>query len=210
MNITINQSLIEKNDLTVDEFIVLMCMSNHYDLRKSIESLIKKGLVIEGDSFFFSGYNVIPTDKGRKAYNNIALSSDNPNDYTDEALKDLATKLKEIYPKGKKDGRFYWADGVSLIMRRLKIFFRKYGKRNPEDIIDATKRYVEEKEGQTDMRLLKYFIFKEAVGKGGEVEPSSDLLNYMENKDESDNSDWMLDVKEEKASDVKIIGDPFE
>jgi len=42
------------------------------------------------------------------------------------------------------------------------------------------------------MRLLKYFIFRDKRV-DGEVVPSSDLLNWMENKGEEGRSDnWML------------------
>ena len=57
-----------------------------------------------------------------------------------------------------------------------------------EQIIKATQKYVDEMIGKPDMRLLKYFIFKEAIGKGGDVEPTSDLLSYIENIDQVDES----------------------
>lgn len=213
MKITVDQDSIEKKGLSVDEFLVLMMMNNHYDIGKAIDSLIEKGFIIKGgDNFYFSGFHVIMTDKGNKVFSDVVLDDDNNN--TDPVL-DLAVKLKEIYPKGKKDGRWYYAEGVKLIARRLKIFFKKYGNYKAEDIINATQKYVDEKRDAPDFRLLKYFIFKEAVGAHGEVEPSSDLLTYIENKNEvEDDPDWILhdadaDTKEEK--DIKFVDsdDPF-
>ena len=106
-------------------------------------------------------------------------------------LKKLATELKEIYPKGKKPNTsYYWADGVALIEARLKLFFRKFGYYDPEEIIDATKRYVDSFNGDYSyMRTLKYFIFKDVKGEEG-IEKSSDLLNFIENKNESTQDNW--------------------
>ena len=108
-------------------------------------------------------------------------------------------KIK-INPKGKKDGtNYYWADGVALIMRRLKLFFKKYGNTyTDEQIIKAASKYVEGFNGNyTYMRLLKYFIFKEKVGAAGEVEGESELINYIENAGQEENlrNDWTSTLK---------------
>ena len=119
-----------------------------------------------------------------------------PND----RLVQLATRLKEIFPKGKKDGtNYYWADGVALIVRRLKLFFKKYGNTyTDEQIIQATSKYVEGFNGNyTYMRLLKYFIFKEKVGAAGEVEGDSELISYIENFGQEDtlSRDWNTELR---------------
>nr|DAI14728.1 MAG TPA: hypothetical protein [Bacteriophage sp.] len=106
-------------------------------------------------------------------------------------LKKLAAELKEIYPKGKKPNTsYYWAEGGALIEARLKLFFRKFGYYDPEEIIDATKRYVDSFNGDyAYMRTLKYFIFKDVKGDEG-IEKSSDLLNFIENKNEITQDNW--------------------
>ena len=47
------------------------------------------------------------------------------------------------------------------------------------------------------MRLLKYFIFKEKVGVGGEVEGDSELINYIENagQEEDLKNDWATTLR---------------
>ena len=107
----------------------------------------------------------------------------------------MATRLKEIFPKGKKDGtNYYWADGVALIVRRLKLFFKKYGNTyTDEQIIQATEKYVQGFNGNYQyMRLLKYFILKEKIGAAGEVEGDSELISYIENFGQEDtlSNDW--------------------
>ena len=106
----------------------------------------------------------------------------------------LANTLKEIFPKGKKEGTsLYWTEGTTLIDKRLRAFFKKYGEYSKEDIIEATKRYVESFHGDYSyMRTLKYFIFKDVKG-AEEVENSSDLLTWIENK--NDKEPTIIDVE---------------
>ena len=81
-----------------------------------------------------------------------------------------------------------------MIVRRLKLFFKKYGNTyTDEQIIQATSKYVEGFNGNyTYMRLLKYFIFKEKVGAASEVEGDSELISYIENAGQEENlrNDW--------------------
>ena len=81
-----------------------------------------------------------------------------------------------------------------MIVRRLKLFFRKYGNKfTDEQIIQAAEKYVQGFNGNyTYMRLLKYFIFKEKIGAAGEVEGDSELISYIENADQVDDlrEDW--------------------
>lgn len=113
-------------------------------------------------------------------------------------LEELAERLKEVFPKGKKEGSNQtWSEGTSLIVRRLQLFHKKFKKDvTAEDIIKAAENYVNSFNGiYTYMRTLKYFIFKNEI-KGGEVELTSDLLNYLENVDSDTilNNDWTADL----------------
>lgn len=184
MKLTIDSTVIDKYNLSIPEFIVLMLAVHNVNFAEAKRTLMAKGCIMT--TLDFSPDNdFIKTKYGVELYNNIILESSPQNRVTEERLKNLAVQLKEIYPKGKKDNTWYWADGVAVIARRLEIFFHKYDKKmeiTDEQIINATKRYVDEKLGSQDMRLLKYFIFKDPVGKGGSVEPTSDLLTYIENE----------------------------
>lgn len=190
MKLTIDSTVIDKHDLTVEEFLLLMLAVHNVNIPKAKSELTRKGFIMSiidlGDGTDFK-----KTKLGVDIYNDIILESSPQDTVTDKRLEDLATKMKAIYPKGKKDGVWYWADGVGVIARRLRIFFHKYDKKmsiTDEQIIRATEKYVAEMDGKPDMRLLKYFIFKEPVGKGGDVEPVSDLLTYIENLDQVDES----------------------
>jgi hypothetical protein len=47
------------------------------------------------------------------------------------------------------------------------------------------------------MKLLKYFIFKEKLGVGGDIEGESDLITFMENSSQECeiNRDWTTQLK---------------
>ena len=123
----------------------------------------------------------------------------------DEHLKELADKLREIFPSGKKPGYSdTWRDSTSCIAERLQKFFFKYGHFEDDDIIKATKEYVSSFNGDYRyMQLLKYFIWKnkltgEEVVQGrivGEVERQSRLAAWLQDNSEGKgiSSDW--DVK---------------
>lgn len=115
------------------------------------------------------------------------------------SYKELAAELKTIFPPGKKEGtNRYWAEGVALIERRLKLFEKKYGLYSPESILEAAKKYVEGFNGNYRfMRTLRYFIFREEIGVAGEVESKSDLLTYLENAGEEDGlrNDWTTELR---------------
>lgn len=125
---------------------------------------------------------------------------------TEERFVNLANKLRELYPAGKKPGYAYtWRDSTSCIVDRLKKFFLKYGDYSDDEIIDATKRYIASFNGDYKyMQLLKYFIWKNKVTGGelvdgrlvGEVEKQSQLASFIENKEEETAKiDWDLELK---------------
>ena len=134
------------------------------------------------------------------------LADSNMGKSQDERLRNLANKLREIFPAGKKPGYAYlWRDSESCIVDRLKKFFLKYGDYPDEAIIKATKKYVDSFNGNyTYMQLLKYFIWKnkvtgEEVVDGrlvGEVEKQSQLAAYLDDREEdtAPKQDWDVEL----------------
>jgi hypothetical protein len=125
---------------------------------------------------------------------------------SEERCKQLAEKLREIFPAGKKPGYAYtWRDSPSCIADRLKKFFLKYGDYPDDRIIQVTKDYVASFNGNyTYMQLLKYFIWKnkttgEQVVRGrvvGEVEKQSQLAAWLEDTpDKTTSADWDIELR---------------
>ena len=177
----------------------MLAIYNKVDLEGAEILLVQKGLITaeRNENHQPIGWRI--TKKGAEILDSIILDSDREQEPQTQLIP-LATKLKEIFPKGKKDGtNYYWAEGVALIVRRLRLFFRKYGNEYTDDqIIQAAEKYVQGFNGNYQyMKLLKYFILKEKVGANGEVEGESELINYIENagQEESLSNDWVSTLK---------------
>ena len=197
--ICLNKKATQQNGITIDEALLMLVIHNKVNLERAEEALIQKGLITAERNDLFQQVGWRLTNKGTEVLDSVIMDSDKEQEPQDRLIQ-LATKLKEIFPKGKKDGtNYYWAEGVALIVRRLKLFFRKYGNKfTDEQIIQAAEKYVQGFNGNYQyMRLLKYFIFKERVGANGEVEGDSELINYIENAGQEENlrDDWATTLR---------------
>lgn len=185
--ICLNRQAAKLHSVTLDEVILMLSIWQNLDFDTAEKKLIVKGYITAKRS---KGVPVgwVLTQKGAELLDAVIIDSEKQTEPV-EKLNDLAARLKEVFPKGKKEGtNYYWAEGVALIVRRLKLFFKKYGNTYTDDqIVNAAKKYVEGFNGHYQyMRLLKYFIFKESIGAAGEVEGSSELINYIENAGQED------------------------
>lgn len=192
--VCLNKKAAQQNGITIDEALLMLVIHNKVNLERAEKALIQKGLITAERNDLFQQVGWRLTNKGTEVLDSVIMDSDKEQESQDRLIQ-LATRLKEIFPKGKKDGtNYYWADGVALIMRRLRLFFKKYGNEfTDEQIVQAAEKYVQGFNGNYQyMRLLKYFIFKEKVGANGEVEGDSELISYIENAGQEENlrNDW--------------------
>ena len=175
--------------------------------RETFTKLCAGGLALhDGYDIFRVPKNPTLTEKGIELIESVFLNSEYG--VSTEVHKNrfdiLADKLREIYPGGKKPGTAYmWRDSTTVIAKRLKAFFKKYEDTyiaktgesfNDADIVEATQKYIESFNGDTQyMQLLKYFINK----KNPDGEDVSQLLSYIENKDDTDslNDNWINSVR---------------
>ena len=197
--ICLNKKAAQQNGITIDEALLMLVIHNKANLDRAEKALIQKGLITAERDGLFQQVGWRLTNKGTEVLDSVIMDSDKEQEPQDRLIQ-LATRLKEIFPKGKKDGtNYYWTEGVALIVRRLKLFFRKYGNKfTDEQIIQAAEKYVQGFNGNYRyMRLLKYFIFKEEVGANGEVEGGSELINYIENAGQEENlrDDWATTLR---------------
>lgn len=197
--ISLNKKAAQQNGITIDEALLMLVIHNKVDLARAETALIQKGFITAERNDLFQQVGWRLTNKGTEVIDAVILDSDKEQEPQDR-LTTLATALKAVFPKGKKVGtNYYWADGVALISRRLKLFFKKYGNTyNDEQIVQAAEKYVQGFNGNYQyMRLLKYFIFKEKVGANGEVEGDSELISYIENAGQEENlsNDWTSTLK---------------
>lgn len=218
MTLSISNKGCSDNQISIDETIALFIIYHRLDIEKANKELINKGYITP---YFDGKANIkewVLTPEGSSKLEAVIVDSDKKQEPSSR-LNNLAIKLKEVFPKGKKNGtNYYWADGTALIVRRLKTFFKKYADTFPslfeleyqtlttqefddfidEIIIKAAQNYVDSFNGiYTYMKLLKYFIFKEKLGVGGDIEGESDLITFMENSSQECeiNRDWTTQLK---------------
>lgn len=193
MKLTIDQIILDKYSITLEEFLVLYLGAKEVDIESVSQSLIAKGLA---DKNLFSGTKIIISDKIKDLISTISIDSDKNIIDKDAEFTELATELRDLYPAGRKDGTTYmWRGTTAEVAKKLKTLVVKYGYTlNKETVINATKEYVNSFNGNYRyMQLLKYFILKSTRDADGNVEIKSELMSLIENSGQIDSQrdDWM-------------------
>lgn len=193
MRLTINQTVLEKHDLTVSEFMVLYLSVNSVNIKSCMDSLVAKGLA---DKNLFSEDSIVVSDKVKDLVSTIAIDSDKSVIDKDAEFIELANELRELYPAGRKEGTTYmWRGTTAEIAKKLKTLVVKYKYSfTREQVLKATKEYISSFNGNyKKMRLLKYFILKSERDADDNVNVISELMTLIENEGQTDaqREDWM-------------------
>lgn len=187
----IDDNLLTEYDINIDD-VLLLCLykfKNDKSLITYLEHLsnrlLQKNLIVQ-ELFTEGALSISPA--GSEFLKQILLKSQNCT--IEEDLEELALTLKELFPVGNKSPGHPWRGNTKEIINKLKRFKIIYNYSNQE-IINATKHYVENMENNQYMRTLKYFILK----KNPDGETTSDLASYIENAGEQIHSDWAVSLK---------------
>ena len=196
MKLTIDQTILENNNLTLEEFLVLFLSAKEVDIGDISQSLVAKGFA---DKDLFSSGKLVISDKVKDLISTISIDSDKNVIDKDSEFTELATELREIYPAGRKDGTTYmWRGTTAEVAKKLKTLVVKYGfVINKESVIKATKEYVNSFNGNYKyMQLLKYFILKSVKDADGNVDIKSELMSIIENSGQLDaqREDWVSNM----------------
>ena len=196
MKLTIDQTILENNNLTLEEFLVLFLSAKEVDIGDISQSLVAKGFA---DKDLFSSGKLVISDKVKDLISTISIDSDKNVIDKDSEFTELATELREIYPAGRKDGTTYmWRGTTAEVAKKLKTLVVKYGfVINKENVIKATKEYVNSFNGNYRyMQLLKYFILKSVKDADGNVDIKSELMSIIENSGQLDaqREDWVSNM----------------
>lgn len=198
MKFILDTDKLNETDISIEELTYLLAL--YLGGKPSEDSILKlhhKGYVIQNESTHVPRYSITPD--GETKVEEFFMSSEfGGSEVKKERFEILAEKLRELFPKGRKPGTNYqWRDSNRIIALRLKSLVKKFNVDfTDEEAVDATKRYIESFNGNYQyMQLLKYFICKPRII-DGEVEQSSQLLSYIENKEEGDmNNDWTAEIR---------------
>lgn len=194
--LTIDEKMCVKHKLSVNEMILAWFVRNGGSIPSVLDNMLKREILVLRDG----KYQV--TMHWSDVIDEVLCDSSGSVD-DEERLRNLAREMQKLYPEGKSPGTpYYYRCNVSEILKKLKKFFVLFGNYSDGDILDATRRYVASFNGNYQrLRLIKYFILKDAVKQGEEgshVEQVSDLLTYLENKTDMENvnnDDWMVNVR---------------
>lgn len=193
MRLTIDQTVLDKHDLTISECMVLYLNVNSVDIKSCMDSLVAKGLA---DKNLFSEGSIVVSDKVKELVSTIAIDSDKSVIDKDAEFIELANELRELYPAGRKEGTTYmWRGTTAEIAKKLKTLVVKYKYSfTREQVIKATKEYISSFNGNyKKMRLLKYFILKSERDADDNVNVISELMTLIENEGQTEvrRDDWM-------------------
>lgn len=182
----IESSALKSVGLSFEEFMVLVISYMGIDIDATKESLILKGHSgIRKDN----SITLILSDQEKARIDNIIENRVERkiagSGRTAEQLRNLADKMRNIFPEGYKyvDGRKYaWRDSTAVVAKRLESWFKKYpNTHTDEQIVEATKHYVESFNGNYSMmKVLVYFIMKNENRNGDTMETSL-LKSEIEN-----------------------------
>lgn len=112
---------------------------------------------------------------------------------------DLAAQLRELWPKGNKDGLYPWRDSVENLSRRLKVLWTERGMKDYtiDQCLMVARQYLARFETDAKyMKTLKYFIYKnnETILPDGRKKFTfdSEFANLLENitDEEKEQSEW--------------------
>lgn len=196
MKIVIDDRLLPEYDLTLSEVLFLLFIESGGNTKECITSLVNKGW---GGRDLFDDDSIVLSDNNKEKLYEIIVDSEKIIQDKKDELEQLAIKLMELYPEGRKPGTTYkWRGSVAEITRKLKNLVAKYNcKFTEEQAIKATKDYISSFNGDYRfMKLLKYFLLKAPRNNNGDVEIESDFMAYLEDtKDEVRNDNWTTDLK---------------
>ena len=197
MTISINDKVCKENGITVSQLLALLLVKTGENIPKLLEELKSKEMIVEEQSLLEKTYTI--TQRWDDVCCNVILSSDKDVP-VDTHIEELAKALMELYPKGKKPGtNTYWRGNLKDTKLRLKKFYKLYGNKYTDtQILEATKKYIEDHIDLSYMRVLKYFIWKDVRKVDSEgvgyIEETSDLASYIENEGQTEDN-WLNEVK---------------
>lgn len=192
----LDKKIINKQGISCAEYLLLLAL--YLDTGVNPYNLLELGYI---EPLFINGNKTKKfqiTESGTKTLERIDNKSFRELDTID--YNTLCKEMRELFPKGMKPGtNTPWRAPTKLIEDRLRTFFKRFGMYTEEEILDATKRYLNSYEiDDRFMRTIRYFIFK-LEAKNGVQECTSDLLTYLEDKELGDrvnnySDDWTTEL----------------
>lgn len=193
MKLTVDPIVLEKYNISIGEFLVLYLATHSINIESCKTSLLEKGLV---NTDLFTKGGLVASDNSKELVTSIIIDSDKNVIDKDAEFIELANKMRELYPSGRKDGTNYmWRGTTSEVAKKLKTLVVKYKYQfTEEQVLKATKEYIDSFNGNYKrMRLLKYFVLKSEKDADDNINVVSELMALIENDGQEDRykDDWI-------------------
>ena len=196
MKITISEDVCSRHRVSLEKILLILLARVSRNIPSALDALLKEDVIRKDED----GYSV--SEGWSDSIDNILVESET-NKETDDRILELADKMMEEFPKGRKEGsNQYWRGNKKEIAVRLRKFAKMYGgKWTDIELLKATRRYVQSFNGNYKyMRVLKYFIWKverKQDEEGNQIScETSDLATLLENKEDTvDNNDWTNELR---------------
>lgn len=129
---------------------------------------------------------------------------------TDDFFVELASKMRELWPTGKKDGKYDWRESADELAKRLKWLWEKrnLGTYTIDDCLLVCRKYLSGfRDNMRYMKLLKYFIIKrkemQMVNRDGSIGYTyeSEFANMLET---------LTDEERQAAKDAEAVESALE
>ena len=179
MQLSIDERQCSKYHLSPQQLLVALAVRSTEDFKALWKDLLQREVIIKHDGQWMI------TQRWNDRVDDILMESTGKTE-SEDRLTELAKKMRKEYPDGKIPGTsYYYRCNVGEVASKLKRFFLKYGNYSDDEIIAATRRFVNDKKGDVYFPLLKYFIWKQKTVRDewgvGHVEEVSTLATYLEN-----------------------------
>ena len=179
MQLSIDERQCSRYHLSPQQLLVALAVRSTEDFKALWKDLLQREVIVKHDGQWMI------TQRWNDRVDDILMESTGKTE-SEDRLTELAKKMRKEYPDGKIPGTsYYYRCNVGEVASKLKRFFLKYGSYSDDEIIAATRRFVNDKKGDVYLPLLKYFIWKQKTVRDewgvGHVEEVSTLATYLEN-----------------------------
>ena len=179
MQLSIDERQCSRYHLSPQQLLVALAVRSTEDFKALWKDLLQREVIVKHDGQWMI------TQRWNDRVDDILMESTGKTE-SEDRLTELAKKMRKEYPDGKIPGTsYYYRCNVGEVSSKLKRFFLKYGSYSDDEIIAATRRFVNDKKGDVYLPLLKYFIWKQKTVRDewgvGHVEEVSTLATYLEN-----------------------------
>lgn len=182
MNITINTKILQKHNISLGEFLLMLLGYFNIDLEDCHNSLIRKLLA---ENNVMKNMGIVLSNNNKDLVAQILLESNEKVINSGIDFDELANALMNCYPQGNKPGTTHkWRGTADIIAQKLRTLVAVHDFHfTPEEAIQATKNYVSSFEPPyQDMMLLRSFLLttkKSPIDDISEID--SLFMTYIEN-----------------------------